>query len=240
MAWFDCGTLQQVNNTQTDTNTHVWTWTLSATTQLATVCVSPPSLLQASRSALRQGKPTHTLTHNLPCSTPIFLDGKRRGERKTNTGTTFYICYKIELLLNSDPETGILGISCLVLKVVSKRFSEYRHYKRNMHNSAWQPNETQKLDRKKGIWTYVKDFGSKRTCNVPLFFGLFWMVKWEDRSDAKGFHFSSSENTLAKADPVRFICAQSPPVTKAMDITHFDSRIQMQPGLVILHSPSAF
>lgn len=53
----------------------------SATTELATVCVLPPSLLQASRTALRQAGEAHTLTTPLP----DFLEGERRGASKALT-----------------------------------------------------------------------------------------------------------------------------------------------------------
>lgn len=67
---------------------------LSATTQLATVCVLPSSLLQASRSALRQGKPAHTLscarahtrTHSSLLHSHIFFWGREEMRREQRQG----------------------------------------------------------------------------------------------------------------------------------------------------------
>lgn len=44
-----------------------------------------------------------------------------------------------ELLLNPDFQADDSGISILALKVLSKIFWEYHHYKRNMLDSTGQP-----------------------------------------------------------------------------------------------------
>lgn len=70
------------------------TRTLSATTQLATVCVLPPSL-QTSRSALRQGKTTHTHTHSSLLRSHIFWKGETRREQQQDSDAFFVLCNRI-------------------------------------------------------------------------------------------------------------------------------------------------
>lgn len=124
MAWADCCTTipQPAGYTRAHSQRHTLA-TLSATTQLATVCVLPSSLLQASRSALRQGKPTHTLSHTHTSSllhSHIFWKGRDEERAKARRRCAFLRpFYKRDLQLNP---ADISGISLLVLKVVSKRF----------------------------------------------------------------------------------------------------------------------
>lgn len=75
----------------------------SATTELATVCVLPPSLLQASRTALRQAGEADTHTHH---STPRFFGrGEKRSKQSLDITTIFLrflmeTCCKIQKYLS--------------------------------------------------------------------------------------------------------------------------------------------
>lgn len=75
----------------------------SATTELATVCVLPPSLLQASRTALRQAGEADTHTHH---STPRFFGrGEKRSKQSLDITTIFLrflmeSCCKIQKYLS--------------------------------------------------------------------------------------------------------------------------------------------
>lgn len=126
MAWSDCWPtmLQLASYTQALA-------TLSATTQLATVCVLPSSLLQASRSALRQGKPTHTLscahthTHTLLAAPlPYFFFGREEMRREQRQGgvALFASSHSCRAAVKSSRPQISQGFHCSVLKVVSKRF----------------------------------------------------------------------------------------------------------------------
>lgn len=205
--------LQPASYTHTRTYTHsLNTFCQSATTELATVCVLPPSLLQASRSALRQAgeADTHSHTHTLfSAPLPYFLEGERRGASKSKTAQHFSY-FQTEGCCKNPPDVS--GISLLLLKVVPKRFGSIVVAKGICTTQpASQLTDTQKVGRqKKGIWTYVVDFGSERTCNVPVVSFFFWMG--EGRSNAKGFSLFFLKNTLSADDPLGSGYAQSPPV----------------------------
>lgn len=224
MAWSDCRptSLQLASYTHRHSHTQALA-TLSATTQLATVCVLPSSLLQASRSALRQGKPTHTLSrththshrHTPRCSTPRFFFGREEMRREQRQGgvALFASSHSCRAAVKSGRPQISQGFRCSVLKVVSKRFGAPSLKRGNMQQIGEpEPGETHKIlgSRKRdldlcgGFW--------KRANFFFLFFVLFLHGKTKAGATPEVLRCSSSKTLLQLLTPWALtVSADSPP-----------------------------
>lgn len=211
MAWSDCRptTLQLASYTHRHSHTQALA-TLSATTQLATVCVLPSSLLQASRSALRQGKPTHTLsrththTHTPRCSTPIFFFGREEMRREQRQGgvALFASSHSCRAAVKSGRPQISQGFRCSVLKVVSKRFGAPSLKRGNMQQIGKpEPGETHKIlgSRKRDL-----DLCGGFWKRANFFFGFVFFSGWKNEggSHARGSPLLLLENSFAASDPM--------------------------------------
>lgn len=214
MAPFDCctATPQPVGYTHIHIHTHAdrdtHGQTLSAITQLATVCVLLPSLLQASRSALRQGKQTHTHTHYLPRSTPIFF-GREETRREQMQGSAAFFASE-ELLLNPDFQADDSGISFLALKVLSKIFGSIIITKGIC--STRQDCRPMKIRKEKRNLDLCTGFWRRQTCDVPQLFGLFLLDDEERRQEGCQRFPASPKNTPTATESTGLSVSQPPPV----------------------------
>lgn len=203
---------------QLHTRTHTHTQalaTLSATTQLATVCVLPSSLLQASRSALRQGKPTHTLsyTHTLLAAPLPYFFGREEMRREQRQGgvALFASSHSCRAAVKSGRLQISQGFHCFVLKVVSKRFGVSSLKRGKMQQNRRNQNlerRTKFLGVARGTWTYVEDFGSVQL--VFLFFLVFSGWKHEGGNHSRGSPLLLLGNSFAAFDLVGSASADSP------------------------------